>query len=180
MRRQKEELDAKNVQVRQQQHGGGRSGLMQAASLPVLEKVADVGDLAAVWRAVRKYVASSVKYIDNVLGHCCRIESLDADLLEAVLFVPGNQRSFANGKPQLKIEEGVRAVTGLPLKLKLHFGEEVVKAPEAEASVGGIAAQRVPPEVIRAVESQAVIKELIKKLDARVVHVELMGAGETE
>jgi len=148
-------------------------------SSPVIEKVENCGDLQAVWGAVRKYLASTARYIDNMLGHCCRIESLDAESLDAVLFVPGNQKGFANEKHRLKIEEGLRVVTGLTIKLSLRFGEEVVKAPDADTS-GGIVTQRVPPEVFKAVEAQPVIKELIKKLDAKVVNVELMGTGEPE
>ncbi|MCL2647415.1 MAG: hypothetical protein FWD61_10495 [Phycisphaerales bacterium] len=188
MRRQKEELDAKNAQLRQQQYGGGcgRPGPVQPSSSPVIEKVENCSDLQAVWGATRKYLASTARYLDSVLGHCCRIESLNAESLEAVLLVPGNQKGFTNEKARLKIEEAIRVVTGLQIKLSLHFGEEMVKVPEADASVGwgggagGITAQRVPPEVIEAVKAQPIVRELMKKLDATVVHVELMGTGEAE
>ena len=40
------------------------------------------------------------------------------------------------------------------------------------------AAQRVPPEIVEAVKQQPVIQQLMKTLDATVVQVELLGAGE--
>jgi hypothetical protein len=184
MRRQKEELEAKNAELRQARGAGyGRPGPAAVSSGPVVEKVADVGDMARVWGAVRTYLASGARYLDSVLGHCSRLETLNRETGEAVLMVPANQQGFTNEKARLKIEEALKAVTGLPVKLAVRFGEEEGKAAErsnvaAAAGGGGPAATRVAPEVIEAVKKQAVVKELMKKLDATVVNIEVLGGGE--
>src|SRR5262249_6600818 len=120
MRRQKEELEAKNAQLRQQQRANqyGRPGPNRPAAAPAnepppVEKVADASDLPAVWTATRKYLQQNARYLESVLGHCCKVEFLDQATGEAALLVPAVQRGFTNEKARAKIEEGIRAVTGL-------------------------------------------------------------------
>jgi hypothetical protein len=191
MRRQKEELEAKNAALRQQQQaaGGGRASgrpgpMGQAAppAKPTFEKVRDVSDLHGVWAAARNYLSGVARYLDSVLGHCCTVGALDPSTGEATLLVPSTQRGFTNEKARAKIEEALRAVTGLGIKLIVEFTQEEQKAPPpadgSQPGVAGAAAQRVPAEVMEAVKQQKVVQELMKRLDATVVNVELLGTGE--
>lgn len=198
MRRQKEELDAKNAAMRAQQRAGGmgvgqgRPGPMGSRPVgPVpqaameIEKVADVTDLGAVWSAARRHLNGAARYLESVLGHCCRVESLNAETGETVLSVPKNQGGFTNEKARAKIEESLRAVTGLGIRLTVHVLEEESGPQPGEGSRAGnmpgapaATAQRVPPEVIEAVKAQPVVQELMKRLDASVVHVEMLNTDE--
>ncbi|MGN6369788.1 MAG: hypothetical protein ACTHN5_16130 [Phycisphaerae bacterium] len=192
MRRQKEELEAKNAQLRQQQRANqyGRPGPGGAArppassaanEPPAVEKVSDISDLGGLWSATRKYLHGAARYLESVLGHCCRIESVDAGANEAVLLVPAVQRGFTNEKARAKIEEALRAVTDRPLKLSVQISEEA-PAPQPTQGEGAAApaatVQRIPPEVIEAVKEQAVVKQLMKSLDATVVHIEMLNTDE--
>jgi hypothetical protein len=191
MRRQKEEQEAKNAQMRQQARMAGRPGPSQAAPPrppAAAQRVTDLSNLAAVWVAVRQWLAGNARYFESVLGHCCAVTALDPHTGETTLRVPGLQRGFTNEKVRAKIEEGLRAVTGVGIKLAVEFTEEKhVPPPAANAGGGGLPApatspsvQRVPPEIIEAVKEQPVIKELMKRLDATVVQVELLGTGERD
>jgi hypothetical protein len=99
-----------------------------------------------------------------------------------VLTVPGSQRGFTNEKARLKIEEAMRAVTGLGIRLAVEFTQDEPKAPPpadgSQPGVSGHATQRVPAEVMEAVKQQRVVQELMKRLDATVVNVELLGTGD--
>jgi hypothetical protein len=179
MQRKKEEADARHLAERQAARLSGRPGPVGAAppAPPVIEHVQNVGDLLAVWTAARKYLASAARYLDSVLGHCCHVEALDAQSGEAVLFVPGNQKGFANEKARAKMEEALRAVTALPVRLSLRFGEEESRPAAADNSRDGIpgpASQRVVAEVIEAVKQQRIVRELMKRLDATVTSVEMI------
>jgi hypothetical protein len=189
MRRQKEELEARNAAMRQQ--GGrmsGRPGPWGAGNQPrepvqpTFEKVRDVTDLNGVWAAARNYLQSVARYLDSVLGHCCTIGSLNPQTGEVVLLVPSTQRGFTNEKARAKIEEALRVVTGLGIKLAVEFSLEEQKAPPpadgSQPGVAGVAANRVPAEVLEAVKQQKVVQELMKKLDASVVNVEMLGTNE--
>lgn len=189
MRRQKEELEAKNAQnrqnARQQARTVGRPGPGGAAPPPkpaAPERVANVTDTAAVWAAARRWLSENARYLESVLGHCCGVESINPDTGEATLRVPANQRGFTNEKARAKIEEALRSVTGLPIKLGVNITDD--PPPPAGANLPGTptgptqAAQRVPPEIVEAVKQQPVIQRLMKSLDATVVQVELLGAGE--
>jgi hypothetical protein len=181
MRQKKEETDARYAAERQAR-AAGRPGpsSAQAAPAPTIEKVRDVTDLPAVWNAARNYLANSARYLDSVLGHCCHVESLNADTGEAIIMVPGTQKGFANEKARLKLEEALRAVTGLGIRLALQFTEETRTPADQgpEASRSGVSAgpvsQRVPAEVIDAVKQQRVVQELMKRLDATVTSVEII------
>jgi hypothetical protein len=186
MRRQKEELEAKNAQMRQQARTAGRPGPGGAAPPPKAaepERVANVTDTAAVWAATRRWLAANAPYLERVLGHCCGVESLNPDTGEATLRVPANQRGFTNEKARAKIEEALRAVTGLGIKLAVNITEDApppggANVPPGTPTGPTQAAQRVPPEIVEAVKQQPVIQQLMKTLDATVVQVELLGAGE--
>jgi hypothetical protein len=187
MRRQKEELEAKNAAARQQARTTGRPGPGGAAPPPPKpaepERVANVTDSAAVWAAARRWLSANARYLESVLGHCCGVESLNPDTGEATLRVPANQRGFTNEKARAKIEEALRAVTGLGIKLAVNITEDAPPPAGANVPPGTPtgptqAAQRVPPEIVEAVKQQPVIQQLMKTLDATVVQVELLGAGE--
>ena len=47
-------------------------------------------------------------------------------------------------------------------------------------AAAGMAAQRVPPELLDAVKRQPIIKELMKRLDATVTQVEMITVSEAE
>jgi hypothetical protein len=186
MRRQKEELEARNAAMRQQagRMGGrpGPAGQSREPAKPTFDKVRDVTDLHAVWAATRNYLASVARYLDSVLGHCCSVGSLNPETGEAVLLVPATQRGFTNEKARAKIEEALRVVTGLGIRLTVEFSQEEQKAPPpadgSQPGVAGVAANRVPAEVLEAIKQQKVVQELMKKLDASVTNVEMLGTGE--
>jgi hypothetical protein len=189
MRRQKEEQEARNAAMRQQAGrlggAGGRpgpAGQPREPAKPTFEKVRNVTDLNAVWAAARNYLASAARYLDSVLGHCCTVGSLNPETGEATLLVPATQRGFTNEKARAKIEEALRVVTGLGIRLAVEFSQEEQKAPPpadgSQPGVAGVAANRVPAEVLEAVKQQKVVQELMKKLDASVTNVEMLGTGE--
>jgi hypothetical protein len=188
MRRQKEELEAKNAAARQQARTAGRPGPGGAAPPPqkpaAPERVTNLADTAAVWAAARRWLSANARYLESVLGHCCSVETLHPDTGEATLRVPANQRGFTNEKARAKIEEALRSVTGLPVKLAINITDDPAPPPGSGApgtpAAPTQAAQRVPPEIVEAVKQQPVIQQLMKKLDATVVQVELLGAGEGE
>ncbi|HUO10473.1 MAG TPA: hypothetical protein VM008_19365 [Phycisphaerae bacterium] len=190
MRRQKEELEAKNAQLRQQQRAAGRPGpgnrppAAATPEQPVIQKVADLADLPAIWSATRQYLHSAARYLESVLGHCCKIHSLDPATNDAVLLVPAVQRGFTNEKARAKIEEALRAVTDRPLKLTLQISDEEPTPTQSStlspqsSSAPAATAQRIPPEVIEAVKEQPLVKQLMKNLDATVVHIEMLNTDE--
>ena len=197
MRQKKEELEARNVQARQEGAAGagrpgprpmgGRPGPVMPAAVQAapVEMVADLGNLAAVWAAARKLFG----YLDRTLGYEGRLESLNAETGETVARMPANLKGFANEKARAKIEESLRAVTGKGIRLSLVF-PEVAHDPAGGAKgndaarFGGPAApptpqaQRIPPKVKDDVENNPVVQELMKKLDANVVNIELLNTEE--
>lgn len=190
MRRKQEELEAKNAQMRQQRAAGqggrpgpaGRPAAPQPAPEPEIPRVADLANLDAVWAAARQYMLAKARIIESVLGGCTRILSLTTNPPEAVLEMPSTQKGFANERARLKLEEILRLLTGLPLKVRLEF-VEVARRPAHAADAGMPAApaatvQRVPPEIIDAVKKQPVIQELMKRFDATVTQIELLGTGD--
>ncbi len=112
MRRQKEEQDAKNAAMKQQrgpaQYGRPGPVAVKPAEEAVIERVSDVTDLAAVWGATRRHLNTTARYLESVLGHCCRVGGLNRETGETVLVVPGNQKGFTNEKARAKIEECLR------------------------------------------------------------------------
>jgi hypothetical protein len=193
MRRQKEELDAKNAASKQQrpagQHGrpgpvGARPANEPPPSPPAPARVADVADLGAVWSATRRHLNSAARYLEGVLGHSCEIAGLNRETGETVLLVPGNQKGFANERARAKIEECMRAVTGLPVKLALQFidtpavGGENGEGSRVGVAAPSVASQRIPPEVMEAIKKQPIVQELMKRLDGSVVHVEMLHTEE--
>lgn len=203
MRRQKDELDAHNAQLRQQQaprgYGrpgpAGRPGPGHAPPAPApaapIEMIADLGNLVAVWLAARKHlIATGCKYLETTLGHLGRLETLNPTTGEASIWIPANQRGFANEKARVKIEESLRDVTGKGIKLTFTFPDpaassEADRAAEAAragmpAAGGGTITQahRVSPETQEAVENAPVVQELMKRLDARIVNIELLNTDE--
>ena len=195
MRRQKEELEAKNAQFRQQQraaNAGGRPGPMRAPAPatpanepPPVQKVADPTDLPALWSAARHYLQRAAQTLERVLGHCCKIHSLDTATNDAILLIPANLSGFTNEKARAKIEEALRAITDRPLKLTLQISDEepptagptanLPNTPSAPAAT----VQRIPPEVIDAVKDQPIVKQLMKNLDATVVHIEMLNTDDS-
>ena len=139
--------------------------------------------MSAVWAAARNYLVAHARILESVLGNCTRIESLNPEAGEVVLAIPTTQRNFTNDKAQARLEEALRTVTGLPLKLQIQF----VDAPpptSGSAAIGimplGQAAQRIPPEVMQAVTSQPLIQKLMTRLDATVTQVEILGSAAEE
>lgn len=181
MRRQKEELEAKNAAAKAS--GGkplaGRPGPVRPAAPPApppVELVKNLGDMAAVWEGARNWLGAHARYLESVLGHCCGVTSIDRETGEAVVRVPVTQRGFTNEKARTKIEEALRAVTGLGLKVVLAFSEEVTPPPAPLEAGGGQtqASRRIPPEVEEAVKQQPVIQKLMKALDAHVTQIEMV------
>jgi len=188
MRRKQEEIEAKNAQIRAQRTGGGRPAPAQPAApagpLPV-EKAGDLSDLNGVWRAARNYLLANARMLESVLGGCTRVTGLTTDPAEVVLEVPKTQERFTNDKARAKLEEALRSVTELPLRLRVEFVDPPRGVTPAGMQPGGpgpsapaATAQRVPPEVIEAVKKQPIVQELMKKLDATVTQVEMLGTGE--
>ena len=116
MRRQKEEIDAKNAAMKQQRGPmspgrpgpmGGRPAHESGAALPAapLEKFTEVSDLAGLWAAVRRHLQGNARYLESVLGHSCRMVEYQPITSEAFLAVPESQKGFTNEKARLKIEE---------------------------------------------------------------------------
>ena len=149
-----------------------------------MQKVADPTDLPALWSAARQHLQSAANYLERVLGHCCKIHSLDTATNDAILLVPANQRGFTNEKARAKIEESLRAVTDRPLKLTLQISDEpppttgAPTSPNDGPSAPQATVQRIPPEVIEAVKDQPLVKQLMKNLDATVVHIEMLNTDE--
>ncbi len=175
MARKKEELDAQHAQLK---HGHRPPAPSAPAPRPV-EKAPDLADLPGVWLAARNYLLANARLLESVLGNTARIESLNPAAAEVTLAIPNTQRNFTNDKARAKLEEALRAVTDLPLKLHVNFVEPPA-APAGSHYAGNsynlpqAAAQRIPPEVMDAVKKQPVIQELMKRLDATVTQVEIL------
>ena len=183
MLRKKEEQEAKNAQWKQQQRPNGRPSYGRPAAAPPppppsIEKVSNPSDLPAVWSAARNYLAANARILENVLGNCTRIESLNPDSREVTLAIPTTHRNFTNDRAQARLEEALRAVTGLPLKLQVEFIDTPLPAPPPGSSAIGVtplaAAQRIPPELMEAVQKQPLIQQLMTRLDATVTQVEVL------
>jgi hypothetical protein len=158
------------------------------AAAPVVQKVTDLSDLAGVWRAARNYLSQHARMLESVLGHVTKVHRLqpgEAGVLggaEVLLHVANTQERFTNDRARAKLEEALRAVTGLPLKLLVEFVEAEAPPPGVVGVVGAAGgaaplatAQRIPPEVMEAVKSQPLVQELMKRFDATVTNVEMMG-----
>jgi hypothetical protein len=189
MLRKKEEQEVKNAQWKQQQRTGpngrpasGRPPTPAPPAPPAIEKVANLADLSAVWAAARNYLVAHARILESVLGNCTRIESLNPEAGEVVLAIPTTQRNFTNDKAQARLEEALRTVTGLPLKLQIQFVDAPTPAPGSIIGVMplGQAAQRIPPEIMQAVISQPLIQKLMTRLDATVTQVEILGSAAEE
>jgi hypothetical protein len=176
MRRQKEELDAKNLAAKQPRPAG-RPG--PHVPPPAPEPAVNPADLPAVWAATRRWLHANAGYLERVLGHCCSVAGLDAATGDATLHVPANQRGFTNERARLKIEEALRAVTRLPIKLVLHFTASTAPPPPP-ANAPDLATQRIPPELLAAVKDQPLVKQLMKTLDATVVQIEMLNINDPE
>jgi hypothetical protein len=204
MRRKQEEADAAWAAKKAQQGGYGRPGPgggppgrpgAGGAGQPAVqrstfvEKVANLADLDAVWTAARTYLAQNARMLESVLGGCTRVHALStppaAPTPEVTLHIPKTQQNFTNDKARAKLEEALRAVTGLPLKLVVDF---ITPPPSAHApggAPGGAApnaplqaAQRIPPELLDAVNKHPLVQELVKRLDATVTHIEPLDVSE--
>jgi hypothetical protein len=186
MLRQKEEQEARNVAIRQQSgRFPGRPGPASPAKseTPRVEKVTDLTDLAGVWEAAQKFLSDNqARSVVLNLGATSRITRLNANAGEVVLEIPGHLRAYAGDKIKARIEDAIRTVTGKGLRLSLAYCLEAPKAPPpadgSQPGVSGIAANRVPAEVLEAIKQQKVVQELMKKLDASVTNVEMLGTGE--
>jgi len=191
MARQKEELDARNAAMKQGQRpvGGGqangRPGPTQPApAKPIIQRVTNLQDLPAVWTAARNYLQANATSLENVLGSCTRVGALDMENNQVTLVIPQRFTNWTNDRARAKLEEALRAVTGLTLKLQVQFidmpGEVPPGAIGTTDAAAGMAAQRVPPELLDAVKRQPIIKELMKRLDATVTQVEMITTSESE
>ncbi|HVX86229.1 MAG TPA: hypothetical protein VH253_15710 [Phycisphaerae bacterium] len=179
MRRQKEELDAKNLAAKQQSRAPGRPGAQPPAPPAAPEPAVNPADLPAVWAAARRWLQANASYLERVLGHCCSVAALDPATGDALLHLPANQRGFANERARLKLEEALRAVTRLPIKLALHFTASTAPPPPP-ANTPDLATQRIAPELLAAVKDQPLVKQLMKNLDATVVHIEMLNTNDAE
>jgi hypothetical protein len=180
MARKREELEAQQAQRRHGHH----PPVPAVPAEPPVEKAADLKDLAGVWIAARNYLAARARLLESVLGQCTSITALNTETCEVTLLIPRNHMGFANDKARARLEEALRAVADLPLKLSVQFTDQPLPAPATEGGASGTmplaAAQRVPPEVMEAVKRQPLVRELMKRLDATVTQVEILeeGAGE--
>jgi hypothetical protein len=178
MARKREELEAQ-----QAQHKHGHPPPAPAAPPPrPVEKAADLADLPGVWIAARNYLAANARLLESVLGHCTSIVSLNTQTCEVTLLIPRNFTGYANEKGRPRLEEALRAVTDLPLKLQVQFTDQPLARPPADegGAIGTVplaAAQRIPPEVMEAVKKQPIVRELMKRLDATVTQVEILDDG---
>ena len=181
MARKREEIEAQQAQRRHGQHGHGPHAAVPAAPAPKpVEKAADLTDWAGVWVAARNYLTANARLLESVLGHSTSIGALSVTTQEATLLIPRAHTGFVNEKARAKLEEALRAVTDLPLKVSLQFTEQALAAPPTEGMGAPplAAAQRVPPEVMEAVKKQPIVKELMKRLDATVTQVGILEGGE--
>lgn len=188
MARKKEEIDAQNAQRRQGGRPGPRPGSapMSAAPAPPSPApqptavAADLTDLPGVWAAARQYLAAGARTLESVLGSRTEIESLNVSGGEVTLLVPEHFKGYTNDRARAKLEEALRAVTRLPLRLKVNFGGMPDDPSGAGVPSGGGPnmpmglAQRIPPELLDAVNKQPLIQELMKRLDATVTQVEIL------
>jgi hypothetical protein len=162
-----------------------------AASTPAaaparVERVTDLTDTGAIWKAARGYLAANARYFENILGQVTRVHELrmpEGASPEVLLHISSVQRNFVNDRVRGKLEEALRAVTGLSLKLQVEFVEAEPPPPGIGGPGSGAtlsSAQRVPPEVMEAVKSQPLVQELMKRFDAAVTNVELLGTPDGE
>ena len=187
MARQKEELEAKNAAARQGKSANGRPGPAPTEAPPkvTIQRVTDLRDLPGVWAAARNFLSVNARMLESVLGQCTRVDALNLETNEVTLVIPDRHERFTGDKARAKLEEALRAVTGLTLKLLVNFVDLPLDVPPDGVGVvpgagqgGGPGAQRVAPEVLEAVKSQPIIKELMKRLDATVTQVEMLNTGE--
>ena len=180
MRRQKEELEAKNAQLKKQGYGRPAAQPPPPPAPPKIDKVGDLTDLAAVWTAARDYLAANARILESVLGACSRVEALDNQANQVTLAIPAAHQRFTNERAQAKLEEALRTVTDLPLRLQVNFVDQPLPAPGPGIGVTpagqSMAAQRIPPELMDAVKSQPIVRELMKRLDATITQVEIIAA----
>jgi hypothetical protein len=182
MARKREELDAQQAQLRQQHphgrpHSAHAAPVAPAAPRIEFEKASDLTDLPAVWIAARNYLSQVARLLESVLGPSSSIAALDRHAGELTLLVPRRHLGFTNDKARARLEEALKAVTGLPIRLKIEFSDQPLAPPpgaDGGSVGGGFAAQRVPPEIMDAVKNVPIVRELMKRLDASVTQVELL------
>jgi hypothetical protein len=149
---------------------------------PAIQRVTNLQDLPGIWTAARNYLVIHGKNLETVLGACTRVGALDMEAKQIKLVIPQRFANWTNDKARAKLEEALRAVTGLTLKLQVEFIEMPAEPPPGAIgttdAAAGMAAQRVPPELLDAVKRQPIIKELMKRLDATVTQVEMLQTAE--
>ncbi|HVT79920.1 MAG TPA: hypothetical protein VHM90_04630, partial [Phycisphaerae bacterium] len=188
MARKQEEIEARNAAMKQGQRpgGGGRPGPAQEvpAPKPAIQRVTNLQDLPGIWAAARTYLQVHATSLENTLGGCTRVGTLDMENNQVTLVIPQRFTNWTNDRARAKLEEALRAVTGLTVKLQVQFIDMPNEAPPGAIgttdAAAGMAAQRVPPELLDAVKKQPIIKELMKRLDATVTHVEMITTAEAE
>jgi hypothetical protein len=182
MARKLEEQEAHQAQLRQQQRLQGHRphpyGTPATPAVPPIhvEKAPDLTDLPSVWIAARKYLAQAARLLESVLGTSSSLIALDRHSGNCTLLVPRHHLGFTNDKARARLEEALKAVTDLPVKLKIEFSDQPIAPPPDTAGMlsGNLAAQRIPPEVMEAVKNTPIVRELMKRLDATVTQVELL------
>ena len=125
-----------------------------------------------------------------MLGATARLQSYDPASGEATLVIPGHLKAYANERIRDRIEQSFKQVVGRGVSLTLLPSEEAAPAapgrplagppeprpyavPAGTAPVPQVAA-RVPPEVIDAVRSAPVVRQLIEKFGGDVTLVEMI------
>jgi hypothetical protein len=176
MARKRDELEALQAQRR---HGHHPPAPPASPAPKPVEKAPDLSDWPGVWIAARNYLAANARLLESVLGTCTSIASLSVSTREVTLLIPRHHLGFANDKAKARLEEALRAVTDLPLKLSVQFSDQPLPPPSASSpgAIGTIplaAAQRIPPEVMDAVKQQPLVRELMKRFDATVTQVEIL------
>jgi hypothetical protein len=144
-----------------------------------VQRVTDLTNLPAIWTAARAHLARAARTLESVLGACTRVDALDVQTGELTLVIPDRFTNFTNEMARTRIKESLSAVTGLPIRLTVNFIEMAMEPPPPAPGMDAqsFAAQRVPPELLEKVKSTALVKELMKRLDATVTLVEIV-AGE--
>lgn len=186
MRRKQEEADAKwaadKAQKAQQQRGRPGPIKPEVQRPAETRKADDLTDMGDVTAALREYLAANARMLESILGPCLRVSALTAAPPEATLQIHKTQQGFTNDLAKGKIEAALRAVTDLPLRITYEFVDPPknpnAPVPGAPAAPPAQTAQRVPPEVTEAVKKQPLIQELMKRFDASVTQIELLGSGD--
>ncbi len=128
-----------------------------------------------------------------MLGATAVFQNCDPAAGEATLIIPAHLKAYANERIGEKIAQSLRAVLGCPMKLTLIPSEEAAPAAQGRAAtrtagpsapspyaaptashVPSQSAQRVPPEVIDAVRSAPLVRQLIERLGGDVTLVEMI------